>query len=70
MHVYLTSRPGILDPALFSLVIWTEKMETSEPNGTQRLEILKIRAAGIIKRGDIDFESVVNLADGLNGADM
>jgi 26S proteasome regulatory subunit T4 len=34
------------------------------------LEILKIHAAGITKRGDIDFESVVTLADGLNGADM
>ena len=34
------------------------------------MEILKIHAANITKRGDIDFESVVKLADGLNGADM
>jgi 26S proteasome regulatory subunit T4 len=46
------------------------KIEIPEPNETQRLEILKIHAAGITKRGDIDFESVVKLADGLNGADM
>lgn len=35
-----------------------------------RLEILKIHAAGITKRGDIDYESVVKLAEGFNGADL
>ena len=34
------------------------------------MDILKIHASGITKQGDIDFESVVKLADGLNGADM
>ena len=41
-----------------------------QPNETQRLEILKIHAQSITKRGDIDFESVVKLADGMNGADL
>ena len=39
-------------------------------NETQRLEILKIHSQNITKRGNIDWESVVKLADGLNGADM
>lgn len=46
------------------------KIEIPEPNETQRLEILKIHAAQITVRGTIDYESVVKLADGLNGADM
>ena len=53
-------RPGRLD----------RKIEIPEPNETQRLEILKIHSQSITKRGNIDWESVVKLADGLNGADM
>ena len=34
------------------------------------MEILKIHAGSITKRGDIDYESVVKLADGFNGADL
>jgi 26S proteasome regulatory subunit T4 len=68
--VMATNRPDILDPALLRPGRLDRKIEIPEPNETQRLEILKIHAAGITKRGDIDFESVVKLADGLNGADM
>jgi 26S proteasome regulatory subunit T4 len=46
------------------------KIEIPEPNDTQRLELLKIHAHNITKRGGIDFDSVVKLADGLNGANM
>ena len=35
-----------------------------------RLEILKIHAKGINKSGDIDYEAVVKLSDGFNGADL
>lgn len=68
--VMATNRPDILDPALLRTGRLDRKIEIPEPNETQRLEILKIHAGGITKRGDIDFESVVKLADGLNGADM
>mmetsp|Transcript_22055 Transcript_22055/g.61304 ORF Transcript_22055/g.61304 Transcript_22055/m.61304 type:complete len:453 (+) Transcript_22055:115-1473(+) len=68
--VMATNRPDILDPALLRPGRLDRKIEIPEPNETQRLEILKIHAASITKRGDVDFESVVKLADGLNGADM
>ncbi|KAI3851148.1 hypothetical protein MKX03_021506 [Papaver bracteatum] len=32
------------------------------------MEILKIHAAGIAKHGEIDYEAVVKLAEGFNGA--
>uniref|UniRef100_A0A6N2LF00 AAA ATPase AAA+ lid domain-containing protein n=1 Tax=Salix viminalis TaxID=40686 RepID=A0A6N2LF00_SALVM len=34
------------------------------------MEILKIHSAGIAKHGDIDYEAVVKLAEGFNGADL
>ncbi|KAI3789396.1 hypothetical protein L2E82_02189 [Cichorium intybus] len=34
------------------------------------MEILKIHAAGIAKHGEIDYEAVVKLAEGFNGADL
>lgn len=68
--VMATNRPDILDPALLRPGRLDRKIEIPEPNETQRLEILKIHSAKITKQGDIDFESVVKLADGLNGADM
>lgn len=68
--VMATNRPDILDPALLRAGRLDRKIEIPEPNETQRMEILKIHASGITKRGDIDYESVVKLADGLNGADM
>ena len=35
-----------------------------------RLDILKIHTAPITKYGDIDYEAVVKLSDGFNGADL
>lgn len=34
------------------------------------MEILKIHASKLAKHGDIDYESVVKLAEGFNGADL
>ena len=68
--VMATNRPDILDPALLRPGRLDRKIEIPEPNETQRLEILKIHSQSITKRGNIDWESVVKLADGLNGADM
>jgi 26S proteasome regulatory subunit T4 len=35
-----------------------------------RMEILKIHSNPITKHGDIDYEAVVKLSDGFNGADL
>ncbi|KAJ6412106.1 hypothetical protein OIU84_005213 [Salix udensis] len=35
-----------------------------------RMEILKIHSAGIAKHGDIDYEAVVKLTEGFNGAGL
>ncbi|KAG7021171.1 26S protease regulatory subunit 10B-like A, partial [Cucurbita argyrosperma subsp. argyrosperma] len=42
----------------------------SPANEQSRTEILKIHAAGIAKHGEIDYEAVVKLAEGFNGADL
>jgi hypothetical protein len=34
------------------------------------VDVLKIHAGPITKKGDIDYESVVKLADGFNAADL
>lgn len=68
--VMATNRPDILDPALLRPGRLDRKIEIPLPNEASRLEILKIHAASITKRGDIDYESVVKLADGFNGADL
>ena len=68
--VMATNRPDILDPALLRPGRLDRKIEIPLPNEASRLEILKIHATAITKRGDIDYESVVRLADGFNGADL
>lgn len=68
--VMATNRPDILDPALLRPGRLDRKIEIPLPNENSRLEILKIHAGSILTRGDIDFESVVRLADGFNGADL
>merc|ERR1712157_679081 len=40
------------------------------PNEQGRLDILKIHSRPIATHGEIDFESVVKLSDGFNGADL
>lgn len=68
--VMATNRPDILDPALLRPGRLDRKIEIPLPNEASRMEILKIHAGSITKRGDIDYESVVKLADGFNGADL
>ena len=68
--VMATNRPDILDPALLRPGRLDRKIEIPLPNENSRLEILKIHAGSITTRGDIDYESVVRLADGFNGADL
>lgn len=68
--VMATNRPDILDPALLRPGRLDRKIEIPLPNEASRLDILKIHSAPITKKGDIDLESVVKLADGFNGADL
>ncbi len=68
--VMATNRPDILDPALLRPGRLDRKIEIPLPNEASRLEILKIHANSITKRGDIDYESVARLAEGFNGADL
>ncbi|RMD44204.1 hypothetical protein DV735_g894, partial [Chaetothyriales sp. CBS 134920] len=68
--IMATNRPDTLDPALLRAGRLDRKIEIPLPNEVGRLEILKIHAAGVAIEGDIDFESVVKMSDGLNGADL
>ncbi|EGP86145.1 proteasome regulatory particle subunit [Zymoseptoria tritici IPO323] len=68
--IMATNRPDTLDPALLRAGRLDRKIEIPLPNEAGRLEVLKIHAAGVQKDGEIDFESVVKMSDGLNGADL
>ena len=68
--VMATNRPDILDPALLRPGRLDRKIEIPLPNEASRLDILKIHASSITKRGEIDYESISKLADGFNGADL
>ncbi|KAL5697276.1 26S proteasome regulatory subunit 10B A [Ranunculus cassubicifolius] len=68
--IMATNRPDVLDPALLPPGRLDRKIEIPLPNEQSRMEILKIHAAGIAKHGEIDYEAVVKLAEGFNGADL
>jgi len=68
--VMTTNRPDILDKPFLRPGLIDRKIEIPEPNEIQRIDILKIHSAKITIKGEVDFESVVKLAEGLNGADM
>lgn len=68
--IMATNRPDTLDPALLRPGRLDRKIEIPLPNEQARLDILKIHAAPIAKRGDIDYEAIVKLSDGFNGADL
>ncbi|OCF39259.1 26S protease regulatory subunit 10B [Kwoniella heveanensis CBS 569] len=68
--IMATNRPDTLDPALLRPGRLDKKIEIPLPNEQGRLEILKIHAKKINKSGDIDYEAVVKLSDGFNGADL
>ncbi|KAG8470372.1 hypothetical protein KFE25_008793 [Diacronema lutheri] len=65
-----TNRPDVLDPALMRPGRLDRKIEIPLPNEAGRIDVLKIHAHSITKSGDIDYESVVKLADGFNAADL
>lgn len=68
--IMATNRPDVLDPALLRPGRLDRKIEIPLPNEQGRLEVLKIHAQGIAKRGDIDYEAVTKLSDGFNAADL
>jgi len=68
--IMATNRPDTLDPALLRPGRLDRKIRVDLPNEQGRLDILKIHASNITKHGDIDFEAVVKLSDGFNGADL
>ncbi|KAF3420172.1 hypothetical protein E2986_09440 [Frieseomelitta varia] len=68
--IMATNRPDTLDPALLRPGRLDRKIEIPLPNEQARLEILKIHAGPISKHGEIDYEAVVKLSDGFNGADL
>ncbi|KAJ2236989.1 26S proteasome subunit rpt4 [Coemansia sp. IMI 203386] len=68
--IMATNRPDTLDPALLRPGRLDRKIEIPLPNEHGRTEILKIHASGIAKYGEIDYEAVVKLSDGFNGADL
>jgi len=68
--IMATNRPDTLDPALLRPGRLDRKIEIPLPNEQGRLDVIKIHAAPITKHGEIDFEAIVKLSDGFNGADL
>jgi len=68
--IMATNRPDTLDPALLRPGRLDRKIEIPLPNEAGRLDVLKIHASKVTKRGEIDFEAIVKLTDGFNGADL
>ncbi|PPQ62862.1 hypothetical protein CVT24_006260 [Panaeolus cyanescens] len=68
--IMATNRPDTLDPALLRPGRLDRKIEVPLPNEQARLEILKIHAGPVNKGGEIDYEAIVKLSDGFNGADL
>ncbi|WBW74696.1 19S proteasome base subcomplex ATPase subunit Rpt4 [Schizosaccharomyces osmophilus] len=68
--IMATNRPDTLDPALLRPGRLDRKIEIPLPNEVGRMEILKIHLEKVSKRGDLDYEAIVKLTDGTNGADL
>jgi len=68
--IMATNRPDVLDPALLRPGRLDRKIEIPLPNEGSRLDIIKIHSTSITKHGEIDYEAVVKLSDGFNGADL
>uniref|UniRef100_F1MLV1 Proteasome 26S subunit, ATPase 6 n=1 Tax=Bos taurus TaxID=9913 RepID=F1MLV1_BOVIN len=68
--IMATNRPDTLDPALLRPGRLDRKIHIDLPNEQARLDILKIHAGPITKHGEIDYEAIVKLSDGFNGADL
>mmetsp|Transcript_24553 Transcript_24553/g.40405 ORF Transcript_24553/g.40405 Transcript_24553/m.40405 type:complete len:393 (-) Transcript_24553:149-1327(-) len=68
--IMATNRPDVLDPALLRPGRLDRKIEIPLPNEQGRIDVLKIHASKITKKGDVDYEAIVKLAENFNGADL
>lgn len=68
--IMATNRPDTLDSALMRPGRLDRKIEIGLPNEAGRLDILKIHASKLTKQGEIDYDSLVKLSEGFNGADL
>lgn len=68
--IMATNRPDTLDPALMRPGRIDRKIEIPLPNEQGRLEILKVHTRSIAKKEELDYEAIVKLSDGFNGADL
>lgn len=68
--IMATNRPDILDPALLRPGRLDRKIEIPLPNEKGRKEILKIHSAKMERGEDIDYDNLVKLTVGFNGADL
>ncbi|KAH9386337.1 26S proteasome regulatory subunit T4 [Nematocida major] len=68
--IMATNRPDILDPALLRPGRLDRKIEIPLPTSQGRLEILKIHSDSMDKRGEIDYNTIVKMSHGFNGADI
>jgi 26S proteasome regulatory subunit T4 len=68
--IMATNRPDVLDPVLLWPGRLDRKIEIGLPNEIGRGEILRIHSRKLNMEPGIDFESVVQLSEGFNGADL
>lgn len=68
--IMATNRPDTLDPALLRPGRLDRKVEIPLPNESGRFDIIKIHASKLTKHGEIDYDALVRLSDGFNGADL
>lgn len=68
--IMATNRPDTLDPALLRAGRLDRKIEIGLPNEAGRLEVFKIHTSKVNKQGEFDYEALVKMSDGFNGADI
>lgn len=68
--IMATNRPDTIDPALLRPGRLDRKIEIGLPNDAGRVDVMKIHAKPITKKGEIDLDAVSKLCDGFNGADL
>ena len=68
--IMATNRPDVLDPALLRPGRLDRKIEIPLPNESARVDILRIHATNMTKKGEIEYEALGKLTDGFNGADL
>ena len=68
--IMATNRPDVLDPALLRPGRLDRKIEIPLPNEEARKDILNIHSFNLPKYGEIDWDSIIKLSEGFNGADL